>query len=257
MVNGELCDVEDAQISLLNKDMQLGLSVFETMLAVCGEIDGFGLHMIRFQKGLERLGIEVTGFDLLEENVRTLIRENYLLEGRARVRITAFDKLCWIEAHEAPVRDEVCSVILSDFVLNDRSPLAGVKCGSYAGNFLALHEANHAGADEAISLNTSGEVAEAATANVFLVKKGVVYTPRLESGCLPGVTRELVIQRARGAGLEVKEVVISLEDLLNADEVFLTNTQIGVQGVLRIGELEVGSSMGEVTKVVRRIYLAK
>lgn len=257
MVNGELCDVEDAQISLLNKDMQLGLSVFETMLAVCGEIDGFGLHMIRFQKGLERLGIEVTGFDLLEENVRTLIRENYLLEGRARVRITAFDKLCWIEAHEAPVRDEVCSVILSDFVLNDRSPLAGVKCGSYAGNFLALHEANHAGADEVISLNTSGEVAEAATANVFLVKKGVVYTPRLESGCLPGVTRELVIQRARGAGLEVKEAVISLEDLLNADEVFLTNTQIGVQGVLRIGELEVGSSMGEVTKVVRRIYLAK
>ncbi len=257
ILNGELCDVEDAQLSLLNKDMQLGLSVFETMLAVNGEVDGFDLHMIRFQAGLERLGIEISCFDLLEVNVRELLRENSLEESRARVRITALNNLCWIEAHEAAVRSEVCSVILSDHILNERSAIAGIKCGSYAENYLALHEAHEAGVDEVIYLNSLGEVAEAATANVFIVKDGVISTPNLDSGCLPGVTRELVMQRAVKAGLEVVESALSLEELLNADELFLTNTQIGVQAVLRIGELEFGDEAGEVTKVVRKIYLAK
>ncbi len=257
IVNGKLCDAESAQVSLLNKDMQLGLSVFETMLAVGNEVDGFELHMRRFQSGLDRLGMEIPHFDLLEENVRDLLRENSLDEKRARVRITALNELCWIEAHEAPVRSDVCSVILSENILNERSAVAGIKCGSYAENYLALHEAQDAGADEVVFLNTLGEVAEAATANVFIVKDGVIFTPNLESGCLPGVTRELVIYRSLKAGLEVNESVVSLEELLNADEVFLTNTQIGVQAVLRIGELELGDEVGDVTKVVREIYLAK
>ena len=259
IMNGELCDVEDAKVSLLNKDMQLGLSVFETMLALDGKIDGFELHLNRLQRGLERLGIEIPYFDLLEENVRDLLRENELLEKRAKVRITAMNQLCWIEAQEAAERSAVCSVVLSDFVLNERSAVAGIKCGSYAENFLALNEAQQAGVDEVIFLNSIGEVAEAATANVFMVKDGVLMTPRLESGCLPGVTRALVIQRAKKADLVVRETAVQLEDLLEADEVFLTNTQIGVQAVDRIGELEfaAGFCPGDVTQKVKEIYLAK
>ena len=256
-MNGELCDVEDAKVSLLNKDIQLGLTVFETMLALDGEIDGFELHLKRLQSGLERLGIEISHFDLLEEHVRNLLGENGLLQKRAKVRITAMNELCWIEAQEVDVRSEVCSVVLSESILNERSTVAGIKCGSYAENFLGLHEAQQAGADEVIFLNSIGEVAEAATANVFIVKDGVIYTPHLESGCLPGVTRELVIQRARKAGLSVEVAAVQLEDLLDADEVFLTNTQIGVQAVDRIGELEVRFCPGEVTQKVREFYLAK
>lgn len=256
IVNGELRDESDAGVSLLNKDMQLGLNVFETMTAVAGVIDGFGLHLERFQSGLDRLGIAVEDFDLLGGRVRELLEANDFLEKRVRVRMTAMSEFYWIEAHEVAERGEVCSVVLSDYVLNERSPLVGVKCGSYAMNYVALHEAQAAGVDEVLFLNSVGEVAEAATANVFLVKDGVVITPRLESGCLPGVTRALVLERAANAGIEVEENAVSLEDLLDADEVFLTNTGVGVQAVERIGELELGSCPGEVTKRVRTLYLA-
>lgn len=259
IINGELCEENAAVVSLLSKDMQLGLTVFETMLAVDGEIDGFVLHMNRLQSGMGRLGIEISDFNEVGEHVRTLLGANFLLEKRARVRLTAMNGLYWIEAEEATVRSAEVSVILSEYVLNERRALAGIKCGSYAENVLVLREAQKAGVGEVILLNTRGEVAEAATANVFIVHGGEIVTPALDSGCLPGVTRELVMQRARRAGIQVSEGKISLEDLLEADEVFLTNTQIGLQGVTRIGDLEYAaeSGMDEMTRRVRAIYLAK
>jgi len=255
IVNGKLIDTAEANISMLNKDMQLGLSVFETMLAVNGRIDGFDLHLDRFQSGLDRLGIKVKYFDELEVIVWELLVGLKLREKRVKVRMTAMGELCWIEAQEVPERSDTCSVILSESVLNERRPTAGVKCGSYADNFLALHEAQASDADEVIFLNTVGEVAEAATANVFIVKNGSLITPHLDSGCLPGVTRALVMQRASDAGINVEERAVKLEELLDADEVFITNTQIGVQAVLRIGQLELADSPGDLTVAIKALYL--
>ncbi len=255
IINGELCDAAMAQVSLHNKEIQLGLTVFETMLADNGKIDGLDLHIQRLKNGMLLLGLQMPDFDLLEKNVREVLNANGLLNKRARVRITALLDLIWIEANEAAVRGEVCSVALSDYVLNERSAISGIKCGSYAQNILALRVAQAAGFDEVIFLNTIGEVAEAATANVFIVKDGVIFTPSLDSGCLPGVTRALLIQRARKAGFEVREEKINAEALLEVDEMFLTNTQIGVQGVLRLGDLIIGDSMGEITQRVRQAYL--
>ncbi|MGJ8656198.1 MAG: aminotransferase class IV [Akkermansiaceae bacterium] len=255
IINGVLVDEVEAKVSLLDRNVQLGLNVFETMTAVDGEVDGFELHMVRLRRGMDRLKVEVDGVELLEGFVREVVEANSLMGvgTRARVRITVMDGVCMVQAEEAQVRAEVCSVVVSEYVRNERSVVAGVKCGSYAENILALREAQLAGADEVVFLNTRDEVAETATANIFIVKDGVVVTPGLESGCLPGVTRELVIQRARSAGLRVVEGVIYLEELLDADEVFLTNASIGVQAVDRIGGLEVSFCLGEVTEAVRRI----
>ncbi len=156
----------------------------------------------------------------------------------------------------APLRSEVSAVVLSEFIRNERSPVAGIKCGSYAENIMALHEAKQAGVDEVIFLNSVGDVAECATANLFIVKDGELFTPDLESGCLPGVTRELVMRAARRVAMNVSEDTVSLADLLDADEVFLTNTQIGVQAVSSIGDLELNECPGAVTKMVRAAYLA-
>ncbi len=255
IVNGELVNATEANVSMLNKDMQLGLSVFETMLAVNGEIDGFDLHLVRLESGLDRLGFELDDFDRLDGLVRLLLSESGLLAKRAKVRITVMGELYWIEAQEVEGRPEACSVILSESLLNERRFTAGVKCGSYADNFLALHEAHQNDADEVIFLNTVGNVAEAATANVFFVKDGVLITPYLESGCLPGVTRELLIQRVMSAGIEVEDRAVTLEEFLDADEVFLTNTQIGVQAVKRIGQVEIPSCPGDLTMAARALYL--
>lgn len=254
--NGELVNEDAAQVSFRNKDVQLGLSVFETMLAIDGEIKGFDLHMDRLQDGLERLGVGMMEVDFLGllENVRTLLAANDLNDGRAKVRITAIVDFYMLEAEVAQVRDEVCAVVLSEFIRNERSPVVGIKCGSYAENIMALHEAREAGVDEVIFLNSQGDVAECATANVFIVKDGELFTPDLESGCLPGVTRELVMKAARVQGMNVSEGTVSLADLLDADEVFLTNTQIGVQAVSGIGDLELDECPGAVTKMVKSAY---
>jgi branched-subunit amino acid aminotransferase/4-amino-4-deoxychorismate lyase len=198
---------------------------------------------VRLQAGLERLGINMMEADLAGD-VNTLLAANDLNDERVKVRITAICDLYMIEADVAPLRSEVSAVVLSEFIRNERSPVAGIKCGSYAENIMALHEAHQAGVDEVIFLNSVGDVAECATANLFIVKDGEL------------LTRELVMRAARGVAMNVSEDTVSLADLLDADEVFLTNTQIGVQAVSSIGDLELNECPGAVTKMVRAAYLA-
>ena len=93
---------------------------------------------------------------------------------------------------------------------------------------LARQDAKEAGADEAFFLNEKGYLTEAAGSNLFLVKDGVLKTPRYESGILPGVTRVVVFELAAQLDIKVKEVNLRLADLLQADEVFVTNSLIEI-----------------------------
>jgi branched-chain amino acid aminotransferase len=110
-----------------------------------------------------------------------------------------------------------------------------MKCASYAENLLVLKEAADCGWDEAILFNHAGQVCEAATANVFLVKDGEVRTPALSSGCLAGVTRGVVWEAAEVLGIRCAEVDLTMGDLEAADEVFLTSSTRGVVPVRRVG----------------------
>mgnify|MGYP000589677943 FL=1 len=255
--NGDLMDRSEANVRVGSEGVQLGMGVFETMLAVNGVVDGMDLHMLRLKKGMDRLGYVMELKKPLQDVISEVISDNDLQEANAKVRVTTMRGVCLVEAEPAPERSEVCTVIVSDYVCNERSAVAGIKCSSYAENLLAFKAGQSEGADEVIMLNTLGEVAEAAMANLFLVSDGALITPRLESGCLPGVTRELVMRRANAAGIDVREEVVLLEDVMDADEVFLTNSLVGVRGVCKIGsqEIQEGSEeMGAVTANVKEIY---
>jgi branched-subunit amino acid aminotransferase/4-amino-4-deoxychorismate lyase len=119
-------------------------------------------------------------------------------------------------------------LVTADFPRNERSPLSGIKCASYAENLIALDQARRAGADEALFFNTRGELCEAATANVFLVRDGNVLTPPLSSGCLPGTMRARVMAR-----IAVKEQPLTAADLAAAEEVFVTSATRGVVPVVK------------------------
>ena len=194
-----------------------------------------------------------------------LLERNVLSTGRARIRLTlsagsgkpgdlslGTDHLLWMSAAGILEAPETTAVSLSPFPRNEHSPLAGLKCASYAENLVVLDQARRGGFDEALFFNTAGHLCEAATANVFLVKNGALFTPSLDCGCLPGITRGVVIEIAARIGFSCRETRLAHDDLLKADEVFLTSSTRGPVAVTRVGNQPFAS--GEITAAVRRAW---
>jgi branched-subunit amino acid aminotransferase/4-amino-4-deoxychorismate lyase len=231
-------------VSPSDRGLTHGLGVFETVLALDGQAVALDLHLARMRDGAERLGLDVGKLREVEilAAMSGLLERAGLAKGRGRVRLALSagagdlrrleagnDTLLWMTATECPPSPESVALVTADFPRNERSPLSGIKCASYAENLIALDQARRAGADEALIYNTRGELCEAATANVFLVRDGEVLTPPLSSGCLPGTMRARVMAR-----IAVKEQSLTTADVATADEVFVTSATRGVVPVVRI-----------------------
>jgi branched-chain amino acid aminotransferase len=253
--NGDFLDGPLA-VSPADRGLTNGLGLFETVLALDGKPVALDLHLARMAAGAARLrwSFEEKG---IQAAITGLLERCGLVSQRARVRIAmtagagdlrdmarGADALTWIVAAASLSPPESVTLATSAFPRNERSPLAGLKCASYAENLLALDEARRAGADEPLFFNTRGELCETATANVFLVKNGEIFTPPLSSGCLPGTMRQRVMQQVK-----VKEAVLTEAEVASADEVFLTSAIRGVTSVSQIDERR--SSAGRVASSLR------
>ncbi|MEK7952111.1 aminotransferase class IV [Luteolibacter soli] len=254
--NGDFLDGPLA-VSPTDRGLTNGLGLFETVLALDGKPVALELHLERMTAGAARLRWDFEG-EGIEEAIIGLLERTELAGQRARVRIAmtagtgdlrdlarGAGALMWITAVASPLPAESMTLVTSEFPRNERSPLAGLKCASYAENLVALDEARRAGGDEPLFFNTRGELCETSAANVFLVKDGVISTPPLSSGCLAGTMRRRVMQR-----VEVKEGVLTAADVASADEVFVTSA---IRGVVAVREID-GRSMpaGPVTVGLRR-----
>ncbi len=141
------------------------------------------------------------------------------------------------------------------------SEFAGVKVCSWAFNLTWYEEAHERGFDEVVLLNERGEVSECTSANLFAVFGEVAATPPLHSGCLPGVTRALLLEQARVPGVRVEERTLRLEDMERADGVFLTSSTRDVMPVFSIDGLHIGGSvtvahaLGEELRNLRRQWV--
>ncbi len=251
--NGQWLAPQDFPASPTDRGSILGLGLFETVLGIDGRPVFADRHLARLRKSCERLGWSPALPDLRETAEELLVR-NGLATGRARIRLAVtagsgrIDDLAqggdymvsmtvaWI-SQEMPAS---VSANLAPWKRNEHSPLAGLKCASYAENLIALDHARQLGFRQTLFLNTAGHLSEAATANLFLVKDGIILTPTLASGCLPGITREVVIELAGSLGISCKERDLALEELQSADEAFLTSS---IQGVVRVCRFE-GRVMG-------------
>jgi branched-chain amino acid aminotransferase len=133
-----------------------------------------------------------------------------------------------------------------------------IKSNNLLNNALAMQEAARRGAFEGIMRNFRGELAECTTSNLFLVSDGVALTPPLASGLLPGITRAFLFEVGEEAGITVREAVLRDDDLMNADEVFITSTTRGVVPATRIDNRVVGSGApGPVTRALGLAYNRK
>jgi branched-chain amino acid aminotransferase len=140
---------------------------------------------------------------------------------------------------------ESTSVLLVPWTRNENSPLAGLKTTSYAENVYALDAAKRHGFFEAIFCDNSGRLCEGTGSNIFLVSKGAVSTPSDASGLLRGITRDLLIEWARTAGVSIVERDVDPDELWDADEVFITSSTRNVHPVTELAQLD---AAGKVTK---------
>jgi branched-subunit amino acid aminotransferase/4-amino-4-deoxychorismate lyase len=238
--------------------------LFETILAINGAPILADRHLARLRGSCERLGWRIVIPDLKDAMVE-LIAGNDLSSGRSRLRLSisagsglvhsltlGADHLLWMGAVAAANPPLETAVTLSPYLRNERSALTGLKCASYAENVVALEHAGRLGFEEALFFNTSGHLCEAATANVFLVRNGKLITPSLASGCLPGITREVVIGMAARAGISCEERDVTMEELHSADELFLTSSIRGVMCVSRVDGLTFPP--GPVTQSLREAW---
>jgi branched-chain amino acid aminotransferase len=130
-----------------------------------------------------------------------------------------------------------------------------IKALSFLNNILAKKEAVRVGADDALMLNMEGYLSECTTSNIFFVKNQQLYTPAVDCGILKGITRDVVIELADKLEVCVEEGRYTMEQLLQADECFITNTGIEIMPVSRIGDCQIGQGKrGPLTGELREVF---
>jgi len=272
-INGELVPRVEARISPLDRGILYGYGLFETMRSYGGHVFSLDQHLARLMHSAGKIGIDA-GLDpvalrqaiykTLEANERPDVRIRLTVlagEGERGLTLPKPGMLTIIivaeelvlpppQAYKEGVRAAVVSTRR-----NSRSLLSGIKSINYLDSLVAQSEAVAAGADQAILLNERGFVAECSTSNIFLVVAEKLLTPSVESGILPGVTREEVIELALTLGIAVVEEEISLAVLLRADEAFMTNSIIEIMPITAVDGKPVGSGrVGEITEKLMRAY---
>lgn len=241
-VDGELVAAADAVVPALDHGVTVGDGVFETMRVYDGVAFAVRRHLDRLERSAAGLGLGLPDRALLGRAVREVVEASGLPDGRVRLTVTAgpgplgssrTGGATTVIAAVAPLEpaSPTTAVVTVPWVRNERSPLAGLKTTSYAENVVALARAREAGASEALFANTVGELCEGTGTNVFLVLGGRLVTPPLSSGCLAGVTRELVLEV-----VEADERSVPLAALADAEEVFLTSSTREVQAVTKVDD---------------------
>jgi len=256
-LNGTLCPKKDAKISIDDRGFLLGDGVFETMRSYKGRVFRLDKHLARFFDALAviHLSIPYTSVEL-GKAVNDTLEANQLQEAYIRLTVTRGQGGKGIDPPETPsptiiivarkfipypeqVYREGLTTGISGIKQNLVSPTARIKSLNFLDHILARIEARQKGLDEAIMLNTEDFICEGTVSNIFIVRQGSLITPDRESGILPGVTREAVIELARRKGITVEEKKVKLSELKEADECFLTNTLMEVMPVSEIDGVKI------------------
>lgn len=221
-----------------------GSGVFTTLAIVNGEPFLIEKHLRRITRDAGKLGIDISGFDPSEVKsaLADAISSKSVNSGRARITFgNGSAPAAWSDGNEAGA---FLSILVADrrqtpsewrigvspHFVNTTSPLAGVKSCNYLEPLMSHAEVKLRGFDEAIRLNERGEVTSACMANVFWLKDENLFTPSLKTGCLPGTTREYVLEN-----LGCEEVEAGIEAVRKADDIFLTSAGIGI---VRVAEFD-------------------
>ena len=211
---GRLRDPDEPLFGATDHGVTVGDGVFETCAVVDGTAFALTRHLDRLERSALGMGLPVPDRDEVREGITAVLGATPSA-GRLRITLVGGPGPAGSERGETPPTVVVVAtpahpprpvrVARVPWTRNERSAVAGIKSTSYAENVVALAAAKRLGADEALLANTVGELCEGTGSNVFVERHGELVTPALASGCLAGVTRELVLEWSAHAGLPVRE----------------------------------------------------
>ncbi len=231
---------------ILDEGYMYGLGAFETMLIRNGRAVFLNQHLERLNKALNILGIRETikDFDISEYILRNNVEDKVLkiIASESNTLFLLRDNIYQDDEYRKGI-----SIIVSDIRRNESSPLTSIKSLNYADNILEKRKAKARGFDEPVFLNTRGEIAEGATSNIFFVKEKKLYTPGLECGLVNGIVRMHLIST-----YEVIQQTIFPDEIKDFDEIFITNSLLGVMPVVRFEDRHF--NIGELTSQIREQY---
>jgi aminodeoxychorismate lyase len=253
-VNGRTADLEGGLVAALDHGFLYGNGLFETMRAANGRPFALQRHLDRLREAGETIGLPVPASGLLAQEVAAALADS--AEPDAYVRLTVSRGCGPPGPDPASCGDPTLLVVVKPFPApperwltvgvacvtaairrNSSSPMTRVKSLNYMECILAKQGARAQGADEALFLDSDGNVAEATAWNVFFVENERLLTPDLSGPILPGITRAIVLELADDGGIACEQGAYPLSRLLSAGEAFLTNS---LYGVVPLGALDGG-----------------
>ena len=267
-INGKLVPSEEAMVSVFDHGLLYGDGVFEGLRIYGGKVFRLAEHLERLYESALAICLEIPiDIKAMTEATLAAVAANELEEGYIRLIVTrgvgtlSLDPhLCHdpqviiiaasIALYPPEFYEKGLTIITSSVIRNHPAALSPrVKSLNYLNNIMAKIEGHEAGCVEVMMLNHKGEVAECSGDNLFVVKRGELFTPPKDAGILDGVTRQVVLELAAAEGITAHESALTKHDVYVADEVFLTGSGAEVVPVVKVDSREIGNGKpGKMTK---------
>ena len=276
-VDGELGSEGDRLLSPLDQGFLFGASVYETVRTYDGAAFLVERHLKRLRESALALGIDI---DESDETLTRQVHETLEASGNAEssIRIVVSAGVGAIDYRQGSTKKPTIVIVVrplppfpeslykdgatASFVSIMRAGRGNlsprIKSSNLLNNLMALRQAHERGAYEALMLNPQGEVCEGSMSNVFVVTDATIATPPISAGILEGITRDLVLSIAREGGFELEEKILLPDELLGADEVFITASSRQVVPIVKVDEQLIADGRpGPVTQKLISLYHEK
>jgi len=242
-INGKIQNADQAAIAIDNRTFRYGIGLFETLLAINNEVQQLSFHWNRLQQGTQLLGFQTPSF--FNEASLLIAIQGILNKNKhnkyARIRIQFFanaggiletqQNTCNYLIETSAIDASICELNENGLVVGihtlykkEIDPLSAYKINGRICYAMAAQEAKEKKWNDALVLNSQGNIIESSISNIFWIKDKTVYTPPISEGCIAGIRRANWISTLKEKGIPVIEMPLSKEMLLEADEVFLTNS---------------------------------
>lgn len=275
-LNGEYLPMEQAKISPMDRGFLFGDGIYEVIPSYQGKLVGFGPHIDRMNNGLNSLGIQfIYSHDQWREIATTLSEKNgagnlgiyfHVSRGADTKRNHAYPEdltpTVFAFAFEIPPEPVADRNLVKRYKVSTMQDLrwrqCNIKTTALLGNVMHYQQGYSQGNDETILYNERGEMTEGSAVNAYIVKEGKVITPSLDKQILPGITRLILLDVLRQqSSIPVEERVVTMDELRNADEVWLSSSSKEVVPVIEVDGQPVGDGkVGDIWQKAQALFSA-